>query len=317
MGIGVGRGISGGDHRQVAFSGDLGHLRHGLVAGNGIRGVAGYRRLIGQGRADGNCRVDGRPELQGRRSARSQCAVLIEIISGDDVASNADANRQTVQQCRIGNVGEVAGRDLIQIVGDRDIQRRHRSDVRNRHEIVEFNAGQERPTADHSHGFGNRHLLCVTHNDDRRLRAGCRITIAVSQDGRHFNRIDNSLVGNERTGRHAGIHHQVELYDGRGAGAQYPFADTRERRGQVSRADFNAVDKRRYAAVGLTERQTVQRYRIRYIGRVRRHTILQRRIGRRLGAVVVDLDRVPQDIAGIDDARRAAVDLQRRRLGRE
>ena len=58
----------------------------------------------------------------------------------------------------------------------------------------------------------------------------------------------------------------------------------------------------------------VQPHRVGDVGRVRRHVVAQHGLRHGQAAVVVDPDRVAQHVAGIDDARRHRIDLQRRRL---
>ena len=174
--------------------------------------------------------------------------------------------------------------------------------------------GERRPAADDRDVLRDAQLLQVADDDDGRLGPRRRVAVAVGQQVRQLRRVDDGLVRDHRAGRHTVVDAQIELHDGRSAGRQRArtapgsggvrfdeltstpatSGDTPPS-GRPTGWPFSVIESATYVVFAGTVSRSIACV----IGSA---------------AVVVDPDRVAQHVAGIDDARRHRIDLQRRRL---
>ena len=134
-----------------------------------------YRRAVGQ------VRIDNRPETQNDGLARVERTVIRKIVRRQSGAGKTNPTCEAVHGRRLIDVGQVARIRLIQVVSERNIERRHGADVLHSHCVFKRCAGDRRTTIDNGHFFDDRELLRITNDYDGWLRSRRRIAIAVRE----------------------------------------------------------------------------------------------------------------------------------------
>ena len=193
-----------------------------------LRGVVpGDHAGVRDHRADREAWVEHGPEPEHHDSARRQRPVDRGVVGGDRRAGDADARRRAVHRRRPVHVGELAGLRRVEVVGDDDVDGRHRAmfvDASRRIRAVAPGSAGPPPTTVTCFVIESCWPAPTTTTVGSGPVAGLP-SPSVSRFG-SSTLSHHGLVADQRAGRRAGIDAQVELEDRRGSGRDRAGART-------------------------------------------------------------------------------------------
>ena len=182
--------------------------------------------------------------------ARRERPVDRRVIRRDELARYDDTVGGTIERRRARDIRELSRRH-VEIVAHDDVESRYGADVRRLHDVFERRARERGPATDDGNHLRDSELLHVADDDDGRLGARRGIAVAVGQEVRRLERVDDGLVDDQRAGRHTVVDEQIEGHDRGLALRQRALPRAWYGRRQIARAHVDAGDEWRGAAVGL------------------------------------------------------------------